>query len=193
MPAAVWARRLLWLHAGLTALATLLTLMRGVAAPEGGLSLLVGLGQVLAFVGAVIATLVWIHRANEKAHALGAQDMMVRPGWAVAWFFVPLANLVMPFITMRELWQASANPKDWQLERTPLALPLWWACWLGSGVAGAIAFRLTLEGEPAAASGTQLLYLVSDALAVPAALLLAWLIGGIDALQRRAAPAAAFV
>lgn len=117
---------------------------------------------------------------------------MVRPGWAVGWFFVPLANLAMPFITMRELWKASANPRDWQLERTPLALPLWWACWLASSIAGTIAFRLTLEGGKAAAAGTQTLYLISDAFAVPAALLLAWLVGRIDSMQRRVSPAAAF-
>lgn len=152
------------------------------------MGLLVGLGQSLAFIAAAIATLVWIYRANAKAHRLGAKDMMVRPGWAVAWFFIPLANLVMPFMAMRELWKASANPGDWQIERTPITLPLWWACWLISGIAGTVAFRLTLEAE-AAAEGTQLLYFISDAFALPSALLLASLVGGIEVLQRRASPA----
>ena len=190
--AAAWAERLLYLHAALSAAAVLIALARGLAAPEGGLSLLVGLAQMLAFVASAIVILRWIYLASANARALGAEDLMGRPGWAVAWFFIPLANLVMPFMTVRDIWKASANPKDWQIGSTPIAIPLWWTCWIISGIAGGIAFQFTLDKEMAASSGAQTLYLLSDLLALPSALLLARIIAGIQAMQARAGPSAAF-
>src|SRR5262249_29946861 len=44
-----------------------------------------------------IALLVWVYRANRNARALGAEGLAYSPGWSVGWFFVPLANLVMPY------------------------------------------------------------------------------------------------
>jgi hypothetical protein len=45
---------------------------------------------------------VWIYRANANAHALGG-DLSVSPGWAVGWFFVPIACLFKPYLAMRRL------------------------------------------------------------------------------------------
>ena len=68
---------------------------------------------------AALATLRWLYLANANAFALGAEDMMVSPGLAVAWFFIPFANLFMPYLTMRDTWKASAKPRDWQAARRP--------------------------------------------------------------------------
>lgn len=51
-----------------------------------------GVLNVLAVVAAGIAVLRWIYRASRNAHAFGPA-MTVTPGWAVGWFFVPIANL----------------------------------------------------------------------------------------------------
>ncbi|HYI65127.1 MAG TPA: DUF4328 domain-containing protein [Allosphingosinicella sp.] len=152
--------------------------------------LAIGLGEgvfLLAELVLIIATaiffFIWIYRANANARALGADDMSATPGWAVGWFFVPFANLVMPFMTVRELWKASVRPRDWQLVPAPVAIPLWWAFWLASNITGAIAATIGLQtmSEPVPTADT--LAALSELLSIPAALLLAWIIGGIQAHQ----------
>ncbi|HWT11519.1 MAG TPA: DUF4328 domain-containing protein [Allosphingosinicella sp.] len=189
-----WARRLLWAKAALSAAAIILVWARGFepansGAPEAALLLV----DVLLFVAAAILTLRWIYVANANAHALGASDMMVSPGWAVGWFFVPLMNLAMPFIAVREMWKASANPRDWQMQPTPAAIPAWWALWLVSGVTGMIGFRLSLELEKGEGAAAEMFFVASDLAFIPALLLLAWIIGRIDSMQSRGVPAEVFV
>ncbi|HYI49680.1 MAG TPA: DUF4328 domain-containing protein [Allosphingosinicella sp.] len=135
------------------------------------------------FVGTAIAFLVWLYRAKANARALGAGDMMVSPGWAVGWYFVPLANLVMPFTTMRELWQASARPRDWQLAPGSPVIPVWWACWLGSSITGNAAFLFRLQQDREALFVADFMALVSTVLTIPSALALAWIVGRIQAMQ----------
>ena len=45
-------------------------------------------------------------RANRNARAFGS-SMSISPGWAAGWFFVPIANLWMPYQAMKEIWQGS--------------------------------------------------------------------------------------
>jgi hypothetical protein len=187
------AQWLLWVQAGLSVLTVAFLWMRGLepqeAGPAEGALLIV---QLLVFIAGAVLTLRWIYLANANARALGATDMMATPGWAVGWFFVPLANLVMPFQTMRELWKASARPADWQMERAPGAILLWWLLWLASGVTGSIASALSTEPELAEGSAAEAIYLLSDLCFIPALLLMAWLIGRIEAMQRRALPDSVF-
>lgn len=188
-----WVRRLLWLNAAVAAVAMLLVWQRGFGAvapgPFEGVLLL---AQFLLLLVTAIATLRWLYLANANAHALGAADMMVSPGWAVGWYFVPLMNLAMPFVAMRELWKTSANPKDWQLEPTPVAILAWWLAWLVSGIAGMIGFRLSLEFGKSGAGAAETFAFVSDFATIAAAMLLAWIVGRIQAMQARAAPAGIF-
>lgn len=187
-----WARSLLWLAAAFSAVTMFLAWRRGFVVPAGTPEDLLPLAQLAVFIAAALAALLWIHRANANAHALGAADMMVSPGWAVGWYFVPLMNLVMPYLAMRELWKASARPGDWQLEPAPPTILAWWLLWLASGVAGTIALRLSLEFGKEGASAAEMFAFGSDLAFIPAALLLAWIIGRIQAMQTRAVPAGIF-
>ena len=50
---------------------------------------------------------------NCNVRALGANDLSISPGWSAGWFFVPFANLVKPFVAVREIWNASdSDPRD---------------------------------------------------------------------------------
>src|SRR5690242_12224870 len=61
----------------------------------------------LLFLLTLVATIIlvgrWIYRASGNAHTL-ANDLTITPGWAVGWFFIPFANLVRPFESMKETW-----------------------------------------------------------------------------------------
>jgi hypothetical protein len=57
-------------------------------------------------------------------------ELKYSPVWAVLWWIIPFANIVMPFLTTRELWKASdpdAGSIDWIGRRTTALLGLWWA------------------------------------------------------------------
>jgi heme/copper-type cytochrome/quinol oxidase subunit 2 len=74
--------------------------------------------------------LIWQHRAHANLRALGVGELKYSPGWAVGWWFIPFANVVMPFLTMRELWKANdpeAGSIDWVARRATPILGLWWA------------------------------------------------------------------
>jgi hypothetical protein len=87
---------------------------------------------VFAVVGIVLFCL-WVHRANGNADALVASGMEFTPGWAVGWFFVPLANLFKPYQVVSEIYRASdpdADPDFWSVASLPAYLPLWWGSWV---------------------------------------------------------------
>jgi len=99
---------------------------------------------VLVAVGYVttgVVWLVWHFRAQRNVSALGATNLKYRPGWAVGWWLIPMANVAMPYLTMRELYKASApdaGAVDWAAARTPALLPLWWGCVVGRLVLASI-------------------------------------------------------
>jgi len=99
--------------------------------------------QFLLFVGTGIVFLTWIFRANRNARALGAEGMRFTPGWSVGWYFVPIMSLWRPFQVMREIWQASAQPGNWQGVQTPPLLGWWWAMYLISQILAQIAYRMS--------------------------------------------------
>lgn len=88
------------------------------------------------WVCAVVAFAMWLHRAAMNLPALGAGQLRFGPGSAVGWWFVPLANLVVPLLVMVEVWRAS-DPRAGATDRAArsklpvgVAIPFWWASWL---------------------------------------------------------------
>lgn len=52
------------------------------------------------------------------------------PGWAVGWYFIPIANLWKPYTAMRDLVRASTLHRS----LPPFLLPTWWGLWVGSNL-----------------------------------------------------------
>jgi hypothetical protein len=103
--------------------------------------------RFVIFVVLIVLFCIWIYRANHNARQLGAADMQFSPGWAVGWYFIPIANLWKPYQAMREIWQVSANPAHWQQQPRGSILPLWWTFFLLSGFLGNASFRLSLRAK----------------------------------------------
>ncbi|MGI8542434.1 MAG: DUF4328 domain-containing protein, partial [Aridibacter sp.] len=80
-----------------------------------------------------------LHRAFRNLLSLRSQHSEFSPGWAVGWWFVPLANLVKPFQVVRELWNESDPEFDEELGflagdlGSPAIIGFWWATFLISG------------------------------------------------------------
>ncbi len=107
----------------------------------------IGVAQLVTFLVSGVLILRWIYRANAAARALGASGMEFTPGWAVGWYFIPIANLWKPFQAMREIWQASSNPSSWRNQPVPATLGWWWTTWLVSSFLGNVMFRMSLKAK----------------------------------------------
>lgn len=94
--------------------------------------------QFIAFVLTAVFYCRWIYRASSVARRISPDLIHYAPGWAVGWYFIPLANLVMPFLVMREIWQVARRPEP----ASDVPLALWWGLYIVSGFissAGSIA------------------------------------------------------
>jgi hypothetical protein len=142
----------------------------------------------LAFFPAAIAWLLWQFRVHSNLRPLGASDLKYSPGWAVAWWFIPIANIVLPYLTMRELWKASdpdAGSSEWRARPTTWVLGLWWAARLATNVLLQIAFVVSDPqsgvGSPTAEAG---FFLAGDGVMVVWSLLAILLVRDIDRRQK---------
>lgn len=102
----------------------------------------ISMGQVGALVVTGIAWLMWQHRGQRILGEL--QDTRFTPGAAVGWWFVPFANLVMPYRTMSELYRGSASPAS-RSARSPgpmVLLTLWWLTFIATTILGRVARTL---------------------------------------------------
>jgi hypothetical protein len=97
----------------------------------------------------VILWLVWQFRQHKNLRALGVGDLRYRPGWVVGFWLIPFTLPVMPYLTMRELWQASdpgTGAVDWKMARTTPLLPMWWLAFLSQTALGFLAVSLAGDG-----------------------------------------------
>ena len=141
-----------------------------------------GLPIMLITAGLVLT---WIHRANHNARQLGAADMRFTPGWAVAWYFVPIAWFWKPYQVMSEIWRTSRNPSYWRGQPVSLLLPWWWLLWIvpywGSEIVD-LAVGRNLD-EASAETLESAMGLANWILDIPLALVLLGIIGGVHRMQ----------
>jgi len=89
--------------------------------------------------------LVWLYRAYSNLTPLQVQNQSYTPGWAVGWWFIPIASLWMPYLVVKELWEKSdplvhEETEYWHRSYIPTLFRCWWALWVCSGMVGLIYF-----------------------------------------------------
>ena len=104
------------------------------------------------FIMSAIIFLIWVYRANKNLHAFKTPVLRFSPGWAVGWWFIPLAWLFMPYQAMNEISKASnpvidtsINSAD-NLPRSAI-VGIWWAFFLISKYIGTVTFRVLLRDD----------------------------------------------
>src|SRR5258706_3636598 len=132
----------------------------------------------------------WQYRSHANLSALGAANLKYRPGWVVGWWFIPLANFVMPYRCMREVFKASdpdAGSIDWQGKRATPLLMLWWLGIVGRFILTSIALSVVSDRlhRTAGDYATRDAYLLAAAaLDIVAAILAILVVRQIDARQQ---------
>ena len=89
----------------------------------------------------------WIVLAHRNLTGLGARYVEFTPGWAVGWFFIPVASLWKPYQAMRMLWRYSCSVNRPEIQETHVVLPVWWTLWIISLCLGNILLRMTLQAK----------------------------------------------
>ena len=82
--------------------------------------------------GTAVCFIVWMWRAAKNNEALGRTGARFGPGWAIGGWFIPIANLVIPFLMMQDLWRGSdpSTPRDdhqWRASGASTLVGWWWA------------------------------------------------------------------
>ena len=79
--------------------------------------------HIISYIAFAAAFLMWIFRASKNLSALGASNQKFSPGWAVGWWFIPIASLWVPYKVTKEIWVES-HPERLQ---PPAWFRVWWA------------------------------------------------------------------
>lgn len=127
---------------------------------------------IVYFIGVVLFC-IFIHRAHQNARSFGAIGMRYTAGWVVASFFIPVVNLVLPYLAIREIFQASdpdAGPDTWR-SRPANIVSLWWSAWIVSLGLIAVNVALAMSEDPMLLQISGWLDLISAGMYVVTALL----------------------
>lgn len=115
--------------------------------PIEGLIILAMLGfQLISFLLCAILFTVWTHKANKNCHSIGVQNMKFSPGLACGSYYIPIANLFMPFQATNEIWKISEYPQNWQDVSSSSLLTIWWAAWIAGNIAASVGNKLSPDG-----------------------------------------------
>lgn len=105
----------------------------------------------IIFLTTILTTLIlssfWLYHAHKNTKNLGATELKYSDGSCVWWYFVPFANFVMPYKTMKETWLASKNPQNWHSEKSTALLVFWWFFWVVSNLSSNILVKFFQPNE----------------------------------------------
>jgi hypothetical protein len=165
----------------------------GAASEEGATAfLIVAVGQLVAMLVSFVLVGCWIYRASANAHSF-SDDMSISPGWAVGWYFIPIANLFKPFQAMKETWMASHYRGDWRSEPAPSLMTCWWGLWIVTGILSQVSFQMSIRGDADQAGGlVTFIDVITAVLNVPLCLVLIAMMKRIAGVQIEARQAEAF-
>ncbi len=135
----------------------------------------------------------FVYRATRNLERANARGLKISAGWAVGWYFIPFANLAMPFQSMKEIWISSHDPEHASAHE-PSTLGWWWGGWVVGNVLSGVSNSIgrAAQGDP---SGVKFGYAVDALSSVPmiiSCLMLMSLVRQISDAQDRQFDVAAF-
>ena len=149
---------MLWIYLGINVLGLLSDLMQihllnsvwfsqAQAESNDARQLIVGFLFLGSFIVTGSAFLKWIYQANSNCHGFGALGMEFSPGWSIGYYFIPFVNFYKPYYAMKEIWNVSTNPINWQSEQKIPLLSRWWTLWVIAGFLGNLSLRLSRRAD----------------------------------------------
>ncbi len=138
-----------------------------------------------SLVMSVIVYLCWFVRVRANAGVFAPDTQSMRPGWAIAGWFVPIVSLWYPRRITRDIWDAS-SPLG--ARRSYLLVNAWWTLWLLSIVGDRVSSAQSGDADTADGihAGAYAL-MISDALDIAAAALAIALVLRLTRMQHEKA------
>lgn len=152
---------------------------------------LISLLEIALLLAGIVVFLVWVHRTYSNLSPLRARDLNHSPGWAVGWWFIPIANLFKPYQVVKEIWVESDPDYDEELGfmpssfSAPSLLGFWWAAWIISNVVARIADRASEAPDGGVTEAFPYLIILSGAVRGAAAVLAILVVRGVVERQER--------
>jgi Domain of unknown function (DUF4328) len=148
-----------------------------------------GLLVVLLTIISGIAVLAWLSRTVEIVPALGGGTPRRSPREAIGWWFVPIANLFIPYVIVRDAYARLGTPTRRGGDAFVLA---WWLLFIvGDGVCRVAGIAINGASSIDDVRGVGIIIIVANIATSLGGFLLVWIIGEIDARAReRATPRA---
>ena len=133
-----WTIRFLYLQAGLCVLSIITGVLEMQATkkvtynPDNDIVLndIVVFAWAIVFFTTGIMILRQIYLTSQNSHLISADTMEDTPGWAVGWYFVPIANLWKPYQAMKEIWRVNVS------DTIPSIFLWWWFFWIFTSYLG---------------------------------------------------------
>jgi hypothetical protein len=138
---------------------------------------------LIVFLGTAIVVAMWMYRAHANLHEAGMPALEFTPGWAVGWYFVPIANLFKPSQAMRELWSNSLVSAQAANGGIQSHVGLWWAAWLLGSTLSNIATRIGISENGGLLQGGFLIDSLANVGLIAAAVLLAQIVRQVTEAQ----------
>jgi hypothetical protein len=132
----------------------------------------------------IIVFLIWLNKSFKNLPSLGITNAEFTPGWAVAWWFIPIASLFKPYQVIRELWNSSdADLEPGTLFSKNIGAPPLIGYWWGLFIAGNIIGRLSDKLAEHSAEAFTATLMLSSALTLGAAVLIIKIVNSITENQ----------
>lgn len=150
-------------------------------------------GMVAVSAALSVLLLVWIYRVVKNLRSFDLSGLRYSPVWSVLWWFIPLANTVMPVLVLREVYKASRPGRAGEAWKRSSAfmVVLWWLVVMAACTAYARLLVIELETGRTLGDAYDLrpYMIVSDAAAIVANALLLYLVVRVHRWQGRRAEA----
>ncbi len=93
---------------------------------------------------------IWMKRAYDNLYHSGTENLRYTSGWAIAGWFIPLANLVIPYRIIKEIWDETQQTfyKDpiGEIYESSI-VDYWWGTYIGSMVLGIVSYYFLTHRE----------------------------------------------
>jgi hypothetical protein len=169
---------------------SLLALGRIAFPPDDPMVAVPALLYLLSLFACYIVVGMWIYRTNANTHALGA-EMSTTPGWAIGWFFVPFANLIMPFQAMKEVWTESHQIAGRHEEAESPLVGWWWGLWIASNISSNLVYYFG-GASPDALELARYIELIAAGISIAASVVLIMMMRRLDEAQLAASSGSVF-
>jgi hypothetical protein len=139
-----------------------------------------GLFWTVAYIATAVVFICWFYRVRCNAEVFGPEHQERTAGWAIAAWFIPFANLVIPRGIALDIWDASEQKPS----TSRLLLNSWWWIWVLSVVVDRIATNRYEDAENLEAiDGAAGLLIVNSVIGVVAAVLAIVFVRRLTAMQ----------